>query len=144
MTGFSLSPGITPLITEVAIICFALSLGLSAIFSRARFTTFYLAIGLNALTLSLLKIYTDYFDFWDAFLGLMIAVESVVLMAMQLRESNVRRRYEWVMAITLVLVVLSLSTYKILSDFYDPNDVLLSCSGILAGVAILAVGDTIK
>lgn len=141
MSGFNLSPGITPFITEMAIIGFALTFGLTAIYSKAPSKAFYLAVGLNALALSVFKIYTDYFDFWDAFLGLIIATEAIVLIVGRLRVPSNWNRGARLIATILVAIVISLSVYKILSDFYDPYDVLLSCLGILGGAAITEFGN---
>lgn len=134
MAGFSLSPGITPFITDFVILIVVLSIGLSVIGSGGKWTS--ITLGLDSLALSLFKIYTDYFDPWDTLLAFLIAMESVVLIA-TLNSKN-RTDFHRAIYLSLSLPVVFLSLYKVVSDFYDPFDLLLSCLGIVCGFAIIS------
>ena len=144
MTGFNLSPGITPFITDVALIGVVVSLGFAAVLSRKNSFAIYWVLGIDSLAVSLFKVYTDLFDFWDLVLALFVVFESVLLFLACFRGSSFLRLGVRAFSVVLALLSISFSILKISFDFYDPFDVLLSCLGIIAGFSILELPREIR
>jgi hypothetical protein len=135
MSGFNLSPGITPLITDIAVAGFALSFGVAFVLSRKdHYNPALIALGINSIALSVFKIYTDYLDFWDVVLSIFILVEGFIA----LRASYFNNRSIPIRLVIYVIagLVISFSLYKVISDFYDPYDLLQACCGIVGGALI--------
>ena len=136
MSDFVLSPGITPLITEVAILGFVLSYGVaSAIhFRNWRISPSLMVLAIDTLAIGTFKIYTDYFDFWDLLLSLVIMTESLAVLGFRLKGPLNRSLSSIGAAIGIIGVLFSVD--KIVFDFYDPFDLLLACLGAVCAAAI--------
>jgi hypothetical protein len=141
MSGFNLSPGITPLITDVAFAGFALSFGICfALFQKSHPRAIFIALGIDSIALSVFKIYTDYLDFWDVVLSVFILTEGLMTLSVPALENR-----SILLRLGIYVVVglgIAFSLYKVLSDFYDPYDLLLSCCGIVCGIAIAKATST--
>ncbi len=121
MSDFVLSPGITPLIAEVAVAIVPLALLTGYAFGRGR----GLGLGFAAvlLGLSAFKLYTDWFDPYDV----IVAVGGIfggLLVAQSVRRGPPLRRGALRIPIAVVLAIVGL--YKIRADFFDPYDLELS------------------
>jgi len=137
MSGFNLSPGITPFITDIAILGFVVSFGLAAFLSRrSGLRPSLLILGIDSVLVSVFKLYTDYADFWDALLAVIILIEALFVIQSGSRKPKLRSGFTRKLALVFGIVGLVLSADKILSDFYDPFDLLLSCQGVLCAFAI--------
>ena len=144
MAGFNLSPGITPFITNVALIVVVVSLGFAAVLSRKSSFAIYWVLGIDTFAVSLIKVYTDFFDFWDLVLALFAVFESVLLFLACFRRSSFLGLGVRAFSVVLALLSISFSILKIAFDFYDPFDALLSCLGIIAGLSILELPREIR
>ena len=113
------------------------SLGVAAALSRKNSFAIYWVLGIDALAVSLFKVYTDLFDFWDVVLALFVVFESVLLFLACFRGSSFLGLGVRALSVFLALLSILFSLLKIAFDFYDPFDVLLSCLGIIAGLSIL-------
>jgi hypothetical protein len=132
VTGFMLSPGFTPELTDFFVIELPLAVGLGYLFGRRL--GFEIAFAANTLILGLVKLVTDYSDLPDAVvaLGAIAAGLAWLLLATQvLRGPRALRTLGWGLGAFCVL----LGVLK-LQDFYDPLDLLLGDALIIAGVAL--------
>ncbi|MHB1869141.1 MAG: hypothetical protein ACYCPP_09385, partial [Nitrososphaerales archaeon] len=128
MSGFNLSPGITPFIADIAILGLVLSFGLAAFLSRrSGLRPALLVLGIDSVLVSVFKLYTDYADFWDALLAMIILIEALFVIQLGSRKSKLQSGLTRKLALVFGILGLVLSADKILSDFYDPFDLLLSC-----------------
>ena len=138
MSDFNLSPGITPFITDVAILGFVLSFGLAAFLSRkSGLRPALLVLGVDSVLVSVFKLYTDYTDFWDALLAVIILIEALFVIQLGASKPNLQWGLTRNLALVIGILGLVLSADKIVSDFYDPFDLLLSCQGILCALGIV-------
>jgi len=138
MSGFNLSPGITPFITDIAILCFVISFGLAAFLSRrSGVRPSLLILGIDSVLVSVFKLYTDYTDFWDALLAVIILIEAIFVIQSGSRKLTLQSGLTTKLGLVFGILGIVLSADKILSDFYDPFDLLLSCQGVLCAFAIL-------
>lgn len=130
MTGFLLSPGITPQLTDLFVLEFPLAVGF-AYFLRGR-QGFELAVGLNALVLAVIKLVTDISDPEDVAVALGVLAGGLgvlyPLLAPRLAPLPFR------VTVPLGAVVGALGCLKALGDFYDPFDLLMADLGIVTGL----------
>lgn len=141
MTGFVLSPGITPLLTDLFVLELPVALGVSYAWRGAR--GFELALALNAVALGLVKLVTDYGDPGD----LPVAIGGLVAGALFALEPLKRPAWSRRQASALLVVgpvsgLIGLA--KAALDFYDPFDLLLSDLLIVLGVLLTAVALTAR
>lgn len=122
MDAFQLSPGITPLLTDVLLVEFVLLAG--GLYRLAGPRGFEFAVALNAFVFGAIKLVTDYTDLLD----LPVALAGVVAGGLFLARL-VPRSWRWSAPATLVrsgaLVLGVIGVAKVALDFYDPFDVLL-------------------
>ena len=122
MDAFQLSPGITPLLTDVLVVEFVLLAG--GLYRLAGPRGFEFAVALNALILGAIKLVTDYTDLLD----LPVALAGLIAGALYLARLVPATR-QWsaptaaVRGGALILGVIGVA--KVALDFYDPFDVLL-------------------
>jgi hypothetical protein len=130
--GFHLSPGITPLLTDLFVAAVPLALGIGYLLGRSRGVE--TALGGSAVALGLVKLFTDYPDLRDDLVAFAALLAGLAFLSHAFRpdwSSRIPRLLAGVGAAVLLLV----GAYKIYSDFYDPFDVLLADLTILGGVA---------
>lgn len=133
MSVFLLSPGITPEITDIFVIGFPIALGLGYLLRRR--IGFEVAFVLNALALAGVKLATDYFDPWDDAVTLATLL-GATYWSLALRGTLSRAgTYRGVVGAAALLVVL-IGILKIVTDFYDPFDILQADATIVAGLAV--------
>jgi hypothetical protein len=132
MTGFLLSPGLTPELTDVFVIEVPLALGAGMILARR--TGLGWALLLNLLVLGIIKYLTDASDLHDDIVSIG-AMVSAIAVGLSLRVPRVRglRVFEFLLG----LFALGIGIWKAVSDFYDPFDLLLSDMLMLAGLWLL-------
>jgi hypothetical protein len=141
VTDFVLSPGITPLLTDLFVLELPLALGLAYAWRGAR--GFELALALNAAALGLVKLATDYGDVGD------LPVAMGGLLAGALFALEPLRRPAWTprqaagLLVVGVLVVL-IGVAKAAHDFYDPFDLLLADLNMVLGVLLTTVALTVR
>ena len=135
MTGFQLSPGITPGLTGAVSILVPLALGLGALVAGRR--GFAVALGVGAVALGGVKIYTDYTDPPDVLVAVAGMLAGVLWAAHEVRPFLFGRLWRAVGGAigALALVVGAIK----LRDFYDPFDLLLADLVLLGGLALLWV-----
>ncbi len=132
MSGFLLSPGITPELTDVFVVELPIVVGLGYLFGKR--TGFEIAFALNALALGVVKGVTDYLDLPDVIVAAAAIVGGALWLAVatgQLPPGRARRTVFPVLAPIFVIVGLSK-----LTDFYDPFDILLADAVIVAAAAL--------
>ncbi len=135
MSGFLLSPGITPELTDVFVIELPIVLGAGYLFGGRR--GFELAFAANAIVLAIVKLVTDYFDPWDDAVALSALVGGGLWVLV--RESGgVRGRTSWTVIGLAGLVAILFGLVK-LTDFYDPFDLLLADAAVVCGIALLVL-----
>ena len=135
MTGFELSPGITPGLTGAVSILIPLALGLGAFAAGRR--GFAVALGIGAVALGVIKIVTDFTDPPDVLVAAAGIVAGVVWAVHELRpflHGRLRRGLGGAVG-ALAFVVGAIK----LRDFYDPFDLVLADLVVLGGVALLLV-----
>ncbi len=130
MTGFLLSPGITPQLTDLFVLEFPLALGF-AYFLRGR-QGVELIVGLNALVLAVIKLVTDPSDLWDVIVAVGVAAGGVAVLYPLLVPAASPLSFR--ASVVLGGTVGALGCLKALSDFYDPFDLLMADLGIVAGL----------
>ncbi len=121
--AFLLSPGITPLLTDLVLVEFVLLSG--ALYRLAGPRGFEAAVALNALLLGAIKLATDYTDLLDlpvALAGLVGGLFCLVGLAGRPRRPRLPKG----LVRTLALVLGAVGLLKAGLDFYDPFDLLLS------------------
>ena len=135
MTGFLLSPGITPALVSACAVELPLALGLGYLFYRDR--GLEVAIGLNAVGLAAIKIYTDYADIFDLLLAVVVLAAGLAWLVLRLSPDRSPSRLIRGGSMALATFAVPLGAIKVISDFYDPFDTFLACMGILAGALLL-------
>ncbi|MCI4351996.1 MAG: hypothetical protein L3K14_01215 [Thermoplasmata archaeon] len=135
MTGFLLSPGITPALVGACSVEIPLAFGLAYVFFRGR--GLEVAIGLNTVGLAAIKIYTDYADLYDLLLAVVILAAGLVWLVLSFSWHRSPARLIRGGSMALATLVVPLGAIKVISDFYDPFDIFLACLGILAGAFLL-------
>lgn len=141
MTGFVLSPGITPLLTDLFVLELPLALGFAYAWRGAR--GFELALALNAIALGVVKLVTDYRDVGD----LIVAIGGLIAGTLFALESL--KRPAWTRRQTTGLLVAGVAVgligvTKAAVDFYDPFDLLLADLLMVLGVLLTTVALTAR
>ena len=135
MSGFLLSPGITPELTDVFVLELPIVLGAAYLLGGRR--GFELAFAANAIVLAIVKLVTDYSDPWD---------DAVALSALfggglwiRVREGGGVSGVAARTVLGLIGIVSFLFGLVKLTDFYDPFDLLLADAAIVCGIALLVL-----
>jgi hypothetical protein len=131
VTDFQLSPGITPVVVDLAVVL--LPLGVAAGYSLGGRRGVEVAIGLVTMTLGAVKLYTDWNDAYDLPLALggLTVGWTVVGVALERREIGWMPGPVWRGFGALAIVI---GLYKIWGDFYDPFDIQLGA--LVAGMGL--------
>ena len=128
MDHFVLSPGITPFVTDVTLLAFAGLLGLGYLLRGGLGVLGGIAV--DAIAMAVYKLATDLPDPYDDLVSLAALLLGAVLVTALLRGRLPGSSHAWT-AIGIVGALLAVS--KVLSDFYDPWDLLLAIDlGLLA------------
>ena len=141
MTDFVLSPGITPLLTDLFVLELPLALGVAYAWRGGR--GFELAIALNAIALGLVKLVTDYGDVGDlpVAVGGLIAGALFALEPLK-RPDWTRRQSTGLIAVGVVVGLIGIA--KAARDFYDPFDLLLADLLMVLGLLLASVALTAR
>lgn len=132
MSGFLLSPGITPELTDAFVLELPLALALG--YFAARGYGLELAFLLNLLALGVVKWITDWSDPLDDVVAASALLGGALWLALlhgRPRRARLRSLLGAVLGPFLVLV----GALK-LTDFYDPFDLLLADAVVVAGIAL--------
>lgn len=132
MSGFLLSPGITPELTDIFVTELPIALGLGYLLGRR--VGFEFAFALNALVLGIIKLVTDYSDLEDDAVSLAAILGGIFWMASSRGLLDERRGLRGLVSVLGLLFVL-IGLLK-LQDFYDPFDLLLADLVIVSGIAL--------
>lgn len=135
VSGFVLSPGITPELVSACAIELPLVLGLAYVFYRNRGLEF--AILLNALAYGAIKVVTDYFDVYDMLVTAGCLGAAIVMVGSLRRPSNPPRGRVRFGGFAVALYGILVGTVKIVTDPLDPFDTFLSALAILAGALVV-------
>jgi hypothetical protein len=135
VTGFVLSPGITPALVSAFSIEIPLAMGLAYVFFRNRGLEF--AFVLNALALGVIKVYTDHADPYDMLVAAGTLLTGVGMLGLAVEPAL--RPTGWARASVPALGIygIAVGAAKILTDPLDPFDSFLSASAIIAGAFLL-------
>lgn len=134
MNSFLLSPGITPLLTDLFVLEFPVALGLA--YAVRRGSGVELVVALNVVALGLVKLVTDYGDTKDLFVALAGVAGGLVVLSRWLPGPAVGRALRFIERLVGVLII-PIGLYKAVGDFYDPFDLLLADLIMVAGVWII-------
>ena len=129
MTGFELSPGITPALVGAVSVELPLALGLGYLLFRGR--GFEYALGLNGIVLGSLKVLTDYRDLYDTTIALLALVGGLTLVA---RVALPRGRAPAFFLLFLGVYAIPFGATKLLGDFYDPFDLVVADLAVVLGL----------
>ncbi len=129
MTGFELSPGITPALVGAVALELPLAFALGYLFFRER--GFELALGLNGIVLGTIKVLTDYRDLYDTTIALFALVGGLTLVAQVVHP---RGRAPAFFLLFLGVYGIPFGVTKLLGDFYDPFDLVVADLAISLGV----------
>jgi hypothetical protein len=130
VTGFLLSPGITPQLTDLFVLEFPLAV-VFAYFLRGR-QGLELAFGLNALVLAVIKLVTDISDPEDVAVALAVLAGGLGVLYPLLAARGARLSFG--VSVLVGGIAGALGCFKALADFYDPFDLLLADLGIVTGL----------
>ncbi|MGI0132936.1 MAG: hypothetical protein ACREDK_07615 [Thermoplasmata archaeon] len=135
MDAFSLSPGITPTITDIFVVALPIVIGFGYAIARQRGVL--AAFAANGIALGLVKVYTDWSDVLDLLVAVFVLAGAIAILVPALRpERDVS--HPSVAWRALGAVVLFLGALKIALDFYDPFDVLMADVGVVTGLWLVA------
>ena len=134
MTAFTLSPGLTPELTEAFLLELLLAIGVAHLLDRTR--GLETAIALNAAALALVKLVTDWGDLPDVPVGIFGAIAGAVLLARTWGLGPVGRPARWGVRL-LGALVLVLGAIKGLGDLFDPFDLMLGIVLAVVGLWLL-------
>lgn len=129
MDQFVLSPGITPFVTDVTLLAFAGLLGLGYLLRGGLGLLGGLAV--DGVAMAVYKLATDLPDPYDDAVSIAALLLAAILLASLLRGRLPGRSGLWT-AVGIVGAVVAAS--KVLSDFYDPWDLLLAIDLGLVGM----------
>jgi hypothetical protein len=129
MTGFELSPGITPALVGAVAVELPLALGLGYLFFRGR--GFEFALGWNGIVLGSLKVLTDYRDLYDTTIALLALVGGLTLVA---QVALPRGRAPAFFLLFLGVYGIPFGATKLLGDFYDPFDLVVADLAVVLGL----------
>ena len=132
MSGFLLSPGITPELTDLFVVELPLAVGLGYLLGRRY--GFELLFVLNAVALGAVKWYTDYLDLPDVAVALAAIVGGALWLASLAGRLPVNRPRRTAFSV-LAPIFAGIGAVKLL-DFYDPFDILLADAVIVAAAAL--------
>lgn len=132
MSGFVLSPGITPMLTDLFVLELPIALGVG--FFAARGRGFEIVFAANLLLLGIIKAITDYADLPDLVVAVSGIIGGSVWLELAVRRVPRERPYGGLLAALGPLLVV-VGAIK-LTDFYDPFDLLLADAVIVAGAAL--------
>jgi len=128
MTGFDLSPGITPALVGAVAVELPLALALGHLLLRER--GFAIALGMNGVVLGAIKVLTDYRDLYDTTLALLALAGGLALVAW---TGDRRWRVPGVVLLFLGVYGSSFGITKLIGDFYDPFDLMVADLAISLG-----------
>lgn len=135
LDAFSLSPGITPTLTDIFVVELPILLGILYVAAGRRGVE--AGFALNAIVLGAIKVYTDLADPWDDAVAIAALVGGLIVLLPAL--SAARRRARGSNGPRAVgMVVLFLGVLKIALDFFDPFDVLLADVCVVTGLWLIA------
>ena len=135
LDAFSLSPGITPTLTDVFVVELPILLGILYVVAGRRGVE--AGFALNAIVLGAIKLFTDFADPWDDAVAIAGIVGGLVVLVPAL--SAARRSPRGSNGLRAVgMVVLFLGALKIALDFFDPFDVLLADVCVITGLWLIA------
>ncbi len=129
VTGFELSPGITPALVGAVAVELPLSLCLGYLFFRER--GFELALGVNGIVLGTLKVLTDYRDLYDTTIALFALVGGSTLVA---QVAYPRGRAPAFFLLFLGVYGIPFGVTKLLGDFFDPFDLVVADLAVVLGL----------
>lgn len=132
MSNFLLSPGITPALADLFVIAVPLAAGFGYLLWQRRGLEG--AFALAALVLGGIKLYTDFPDLPDDVVAGSAILGGVLWGLLSTGAFRVGRG-RWIPVAVLGGLIFIVGLIK-LRDFYDPFDLLLADTTILAGVAI--------
>jgi hypothetical protein len=135
VTGFVLSPGITPALVSAFAIELPLVFGLAYVVFRNRGLEF--AIALNALALGVIKVVTDYADPYDMLVAAGTLLAGGAMFGVALRPASPPYRLAPAALLIVGFYGIAVGAFKILTDPLDPFDSFLSASAIIAGAFLL-------
>jgi hypothetical protein len=136
VSGFLLSPGITPELTDLFVV--ELPIAIAAGFFLARARGFGWAFGLNALALGAIKLITDYGDPGDDIVAAAAVIAGLLFLGQAVSSG-------WLVRVPKVALsvggglLLAVGAIKISADFYDPFDLLLADMAVAGGIAAWAL-----
>ncbi len=134
---FDLSPGITPLLTDIFVLLVPLSIGLEQVARRTPLVG-SLALPGCLLLMASIKLFTDYSDPPDALLAGWGVLLSLTLPSVYLiRAESIGRGRALTFLVALGAGGVLLGAIKVRTDFFDPFDLLLSVLLVLAGAALV-------
>lgn len=135
MDGFRLSPGITPVLTDLAVLALPLALAVGYLAAERRGVE--VALGGVTGVLGLVKLLTDWHDLLDlpVALGGLAIGGSTIATALDLRAVDRLPGPAW-RAFGLLAVLVG--AIKIRTDFLDPFDVELAALILALGLMVLA------
>jgi len=131
MSGFALSPGITPELTDAVILESALLLAVLIAWRGAEGAQ--LAVALNAVALGAIKLATDYSDLGDLPVALAGVGAGAFVLWANLGDPT-RYRPHRAAEIGVGAVLMAIGATKATLDFYDPFDLLLAALVIAIGL----------
>jgi hypothetical protein len=135
MSDFLLSPGITPLLTDTALVLFLSAIGAGAALGGRR--GFVLGLGVAGTLVGAIKLYTDWADLKDDLIAL-VAIAAVLYWAIATERPTARTGFPRGLAYAGAVVAILTGLYKTGGDFYDPFDLLVAFSALLAGIGVTA------
>jgi hypothetical protein len=137
VSTFLLSPGITPELTDVFVIGVPLAVGLGGLLFGRR--GLEVAFGASAVALGAIKFATDLTDLGDDLVALGATLGGLGWVFLALRPMPRGRLFRALVVLFGVFAVV-VGLIKIRDDFYDPFDLLLADTSIVAGVAWILYG----
>lgn len=135
VSGFVLSPGITPALVSACAIELPLVLGLAYIVFRNRGLEF--AIFLNALAYGAIKVGTDYADIYDMLVAAGCLAAALTMTGSLRRPTEPPHGSLRLGGIAVAVYGIFVGLFKIVTDPLDPFDTFLSVLAILAGALVL-------
>jgi hypothetical protein len=138
VTGFALSPGITPALTDVFVVELPILLGVGYFLGRRR--GFEVVFALNAIALGAVKLYTDWADPPDVVISVAAVASGAgwLLALANVGAGGVRPRGAFPGAGAIGVFGLAAGAWKAWHDFYDPFDLLLADAALISGLALIA------
>jgi hypothetical protein len=133
MSGFLLSPGITPTLTDAALVVFLVGLGAGSVLGGRR--GFVLGLAAAGTIVGAIKLYTDWADPKDDLIAL-VAVAAVLFWAVSTVIPTVRTRFPAVLGYAGATIAILTGMYKAGGDFYDPFDLLVAFTSLLGGLGV--------